>query len=278
VEILLASGFTMCRKKGQHRLVTIMAKQKRTVISGSVALLLLLGIALPLALGQRLSYRADAESILEARIVQVARSELGAPYVFGDPGGNSPAGFNCTGFVWWVYQQVGINIPWSWPAGYLSVGVPVSESQLTPGDIIIFQNTWIAGPSHVEIYVGNGQAIGADSPSQGVHLDNLSDPYWSQHYYAARHVPAVDGPSISTSSPSTTTASMASGSSSPSSYVSVVAWRLHVRTGPGLGYYIQGLADYGQTLPVYGRSNDWIKTTWYGHPAWVAGWWTTPAH
>jgi len=255
-------------------LITHVARQRRTVISGSVVLVLVLGMALPLTLGLRSMGSASAESVLEARLVQVARSQLGAPYTFGMPGGNSPAGFNCTGFVWWVYHQVGINIPWDWPAGYLSVGIPVSKSQLTPGDIVIFQNTWIAGPSHVEIYVGNGQAIGADSPSQGVHLDNLSDPYWEQHYYAARHVPAVDGPSISSSS--TTSASMAG--SQPTAYVSVVAWRLHVRTGPGLTYFIQGLADYGQVLPVYGRANGWIKTSWNGHSAWVAGWWTTPVH
>jgi|GEM_PF-3003593 hypothetical protein len=262
--------FTSAERLGS--LITHIAKQKQTIVSGSAVLLLLLGVALPLALGQRLTNHANAESVLAARLVAVARSELGAPYVFGDPGGNSPAGFNCTGFVWWVYHQVGINIPWGWPAEYLSVGIPVSKSQLTPGDIVIFQNTWIAGPSHVEIYVGNGQAIGADSPSQGVHLDSLSDPYWMEHYYAARHVPAVDGPSLSV--PSGTHTSMVDERAT--SYVSVIAWRLHVRTGPGLNYSIQGLADYGQVLPVYGRSHGWIKTTWYGHPAWVAGWWTTP--
>lgn len=87
-----------------------------------------------------------------------ALSMAGSPYVYG---GKSPSGWDCSGFVSWVYAQHGINIPSSTSA-IRAAGNTVPVSNPRPGDII-FQG----GGTHVGIYVGDGQMISARNPAQG---------------------------------------------------------------------------------------------------------------
>jgi 4-amino-4-deoxy-L-arabinose transferase-like glycosyltransferase len=69
----------------------------------------------------------------------------------------------------------------------------------------------------------------------------------------------------------------APATTAPTTRVSTTATAgLNVRSGPGLTYPVQGVANYGTVLPVQGQSNNWLRTTWYGRPAWIAGWWTAP--
>jgi uncharacterized protein YgiM (DUF1202 family) len=71
----------------------------------------------------------------------------------------------------------------------------VDESQLMPGDVLFFSNTVFAGLSHVAIYIGNNQMIGADSFSVGVTIDQVNDAYWSSHYTGATRPLALVGTS-----------------------------------------------------------------------------------
>lgn len=89
-------------------------------------------------------------------IVSIAARYTGVPYVYG---GTSPSGWDCSGYVSYVYAQAGINIPRS-SSGIRAAGTVVSASEARPGDII-----W--HPGHVGIYAGNGTMYDAGSPSSG---------------------------------------------------------------------------------------------------------------
>ena len=98
-------------------------------------------------------------------VVSAAYSGIGTPYVWG---GKGPGGWDCSGFTAWAYAQAGINIPSSTSA-ILGSGQFVRTASPKPGDLV-FQN----GGSHVGIYVGNGQMIGAQNPSVGTILHDVT--------------------------------------------------------------------------------------------------------
>ncbi|MFD1673208.1 NlpC/P60 family protein [Alicyclobacillus fodiniaquatilis] len=113
-------------------------------------------------------------------IVQYAEQFRGTPYVWA---GTSPSGFDCSGFVQYVFAHFGISLPRTSYDQY-TVGSAVSESNLAPGDVVFF-DTDGSGASHDGIYVGNGQFINAASTQ--VEIDSLSG-YWANHYVGARSV------------------------------------------------------------------------------------------
>lgn len=89
-------------------------------------------------------------------VVAAAYKGVGSPYVWG---GNTPSGWDCSGFVKWAYAQAGINTARGTSA-LLASGQFVKTSTPQPGDLV-FQN----GGGHVGIYVGDGQMIGAQNPT-----------------------------------------------------------------------------------------------------------------
>ncbi|SIS65310.1 C40 family peptidase [Alicyclobacillus vulcanalis] len=121
------------------------------------------------------------QSALGFAVADYARNFLGDPYEWGAAG---PSAFDCSGLIQYVYAHFYIQLPRTSYAQY-DVGIPVSEGNLQPGDIVFF-DTYGSGPSHDGIYIGNGQFINAASVS--VEIDSLSDPYWASHYVGARRV------------------------------------------------------------------------------------------
>lgn len=127
----------------------------------------------------------SAASSIGDQIVAEAMKYVGYPYVWG---GTTPAGFDCSGFVYYVVNQVtGGGFPRSMD-GQVSSGSYVDQSNLQPGDIVFQQNTYQWGLSHDGIYIGNGQFINAANESTGVTISNLNDSYWRPRYYTARRV------------------------------------------------------------------------------------------
>ncbi|HWP98820.1 MAG TPA: stalk domain-containing protein [Syntrophomonadaceae bacterium] len=119
-----------------------------------------------------------------SRLLEKAAEYLHTPYKFG---GQTPAGFDCSGFVQYVFGQFGYKLPRVASAQAL-IGVSVSKSDLMPGDLVFF-NIDGSGISHVGIYVGNGKFIGASSQeSGGVIYSSLSDKYYAAKYAGARRV------------------------------------------------------------------------------------------
>ena len=117
------------------------------------------------------------------KVVAEAKKYLGVPYVWD---GESPAGFDCSGFTTYVYRQFGINIP-SYTVSQVQYGSYVSYSNLQPGDLVFFDNTYNgANPTHVGIYMGNNQMIHASD--DGIAITNITSSYWQQHYSTARRL------------------------------------------------------------------------------------------
>lgn len=119
-----------------------------------------------------------------AQILAEAQKYLGTPYVYG---GASPAGFDCSGFVYYVLKQLGYS-PYRIPADQYSMGTFVSKANLQVGDIVFFAGTYTSGISHVGIYAGNGQFIHSPNSRSTVSYSDLTSGYWAQHYYGARRV------------------------------------------------------------------------------------------
>lgn len=114
-------------------------------------------------------------------IIETAKTYLGTPYVWG---GKSPSGFDCSGFIQFVYEQENTIIPrtvneiWNF-----STSVPSPSI----GDLVFFE-TYQPGPSHLGIYLGQGNFIHAGS-SRGVEISNLNDnSYWKARYLGAKRI------------------------------------------------------------------------------------------
>ena len=122
-------------------------------------------------------------SSVASKIVTTAKKYIGTPYVWG---GSTPKGFDCSGFVQYVFNQHGITLPRTTTEQY-KVGSYVSKSNLKAGDLVFLQNTYREGISHVGIYVGDGKMIHASS-SKGVVISDLGSSYYVKHYYGARRV------------------------------------------------------------------------------------------
>lgn len=119
-----------------------------------------------------------------SRILSKAREYLGTPYIYG---GSTPSGFDCSGFVYYVYRQCGYSVTRT--AGTQNRdGQQVSRSELQPGDIVIFYNSGMTGIGHSGIYIGNDQFIHASSGQGKVTISELSSSYYDSHYYSARRI------------------------------------------------------------------------------------------
>ncbi|MBQ1876467.1 MAG: C40 family peptidase [Selenomonas sp.] len=134
-------------------------------------------------LGKSMPAVTHSMNAMSRTVVSDAMNYMGVPYVFG---GNTPSsGFDCSGYVRYVFANAGIYLPRTADVQY-NCGYAVSTSELAPGDLVFFE-TYCPGPSHVGIYVGDGNFVHASS-SRGVTVSSLSSSYYSAHYLGARRV------------------------------------------------------------------------------------------
>ena len=111
-------------------------------------------------------------------VVGIAMRYLGTPYVYG---GASPSGFDCSGFVMYVYAQVGVSLPHNAAAQY-GHGTPVSRSQLQPGDLVFFD-----GLGHNGIYTGGNSFIHSPHTGDVVKISSISG-WYSERWVGARRL------------------------------------------------------------------------------------------
>jgi cell wall-associated NlpC family hydrolase len=117
-------------------------------------------------------------------ISSTALTLRGAPYRNG--GSDPQQGFDCSGFVHYVYSQHGVKMPRDVRQQF-GVGHDVQPSTLEPGDLVFF-STVGPGASHVGIAVGGDQFVHAPSTSGVVRVENLSSQYWASRFVGARRV------------------------------------------------------------------------------------------
>ncbi|OAH57933.1 MULTISPECIES: NlpC/P60 family protein [Bacillaceae] len=116
-----------------------------------------------------------------SNLVSVAKKYTGVPYVWG---GNTPKGFDCSGFLKYVFNEgAETNIPRT-VADIYNKGTKVSSPQV--GDVVFFQ-TYKKGASHAGIYIGGNKFIHSSS-SKGVTTTSLDNSYWSQRYLGAKRI------------------------------------------------------------------------------------------
>ncbi|WP_445480109.1 C40 family peptidase [Lysinibacillus irui] len=128
--------------------------------------------------GQKLTINKQLSSISNttSKLLQVAKQQLGVKYTFG--GAKPSTGFDCSGYITYVFNQAGISTPRKTAAGFYQTAKKVSTPQI--GDIVFFANTYKAGISHAGIYIGNNQMINASN--SGVSVANINSTYWKKHF------------------------------------------------------------------------------------------------
>ena len=112
------------------------------------------------------------------KLIDVAKSKLGCPYVWGATG---PRSFDCSGLTQYCYRQIGISIPRTSSEQGRS-GTYVSKNNLKPGDLVFFKHPI----SHVGLYIGNGQMIHSPQSGDVVKVANINSSYFSRNYNTAR--------------------------------------------------------------------------------------------
>jgi cell wall-associated NlpC family hydrolase len=116
-------------------------------------------------------------------IAGTALGYRGTPY---RNGGSDPSGFDCSGFIWYVFGQHGIRVARTVGEQY-SEGSSVDDGALQPGDLLFF-STEGRGASHVGMAIGGDEFVHAPSSRGEVRVERLSAPYWSSRYVGARRV------------------------------------------------------------------------------------------
>ena len=127
-----------------------------------------------------IDYQVPAEALTDeefAAIYKEAQKYVGTPYVWG--GSTPETGFDCSGYVCWVYNQNGYDVGRTTANGLWNKSQHISEAEAKPGDLVFFEGTYdTPGKSHVGIYLGNGMMVSAGDP---IKYANIHSSYWEKH-------------------------------------------------------------------------------------------------
>ncbi|AEM78395.1 C40 family peptidase [Thermoanaerobacter wiegelii] len=128
--------------------------------------------------------RGEVDRSLVDKLIDFAKSFVGTPYVYG---GSTPKGFDCSGFVQYVFKNVGINLPRT-ANEQATAGEYVSYNDLQPGDLVFFKTLGSSSINHSGIYIGNGEFIQSSSGRGKVIISPLNEGYYKEHYVTARRI------------------------------------------------------------------------------------------
>lgn len=129
--------------------------------------------------------RPDASKAKAAAVVEFAKKYEGYDYAYG--GKDPETGFDCSGFVYFVYKNFGYNLLPGALSQWEILDTNVDRNALLLGDLVFFSEDGTPdGMSHVGIYIGNDEIIHASTPSTGVIISSLSEPYYERMYLGAK--------------------------------------------------------------------------------------------
>ena len=127
-----------------------------------------------------IDYQVPAEALTDeafAAIYKEAQKYVGTPYVWG--GSTPETGFDCSGYVCWVYNQNGYNVGRTTANGLWNKSQHISEAEAKPGDLVFFEGTYdTPGKSHVGIYLGNGMMVSVGDP---IKYADIHSSYWQKY-------------------------------------------------------------------------------------------------
>ena len=127
-----------------------------------------------------IDYTVPAEALTDeefAAIYKEAQKYVGTPYVWG--GSTPDTGFDCSGYICWVYNQNGYDVGRTTANGLWNKSQHISEAEAKPGDLVFFEGTYdTPGKSHVGIYLGNGKMVSAGDP---IKYADIHSPYWQKY-------------------------------------------------------------------------------------------------
>ena len=127
-----------------------------------------------------IDYQIPAEALTDsefAAIYKEAQKYVGTPYVWG--GSTPETGFDCSGYVCWVYNQNGYDVGRTTANGLWNKSQHISEAEAKPGDLVFFEGTYdTPGKSHVGIYLGNGKMVSAGDP---IKYADIHSSYWQKY-------------------------------------------------------------------------------------------------
>jgi len=127
---------------------------------------------------------ANGQAIYK-KTIDVANTLVGTPYVYG---GNTPEGLDCSGFIYYAFNQGGLKIGRDSSEGYFN-GNTTQVTNPIAGDLVFFENTYKDGISHMGIYLGNNKFI--HSGSDGVEVSDVTNSYWSTKLVGYKRFDAI---------------------------------------------------------------------------------------
>ena len=196
---------------------------------------------------------SPAFAVTGDQIVATAKNYLGVPYKFGADMSEAPRRFDCSSFTKYVFGKYGIYLQ-RVSKDQATQGSYVSRTNLRAGDLVFFNSTSRPGIDHVGIYMGGNRIIHTYG-DPGVCIRTLFGTYWGNKYVTARRMPGV---TQAAPAPATGPRVVAIDSST-----------LNVRSGPGTGYAVKGVAHAGERYVQFATSGAWRKIWFDGTAGWI---------
>lgn len=138
------------------------------------------------ATGSGSNSKAAAASQTGNELVDFALQYLGYSYKYG---GKSPStGFDCSGFVSYVFSNFGVTLTRNSAGQYKNDGTKISKDELAPGDLVFFSNSSTSGVGHVGIYMGDNEFVHSSSSNVGVVVSRMDSTYYIRNWIGAKRI------------------------------------------------------------------------------------------